>query len=71
MHVSINEEKCQGHARCEAICPEVFSLDEEGYSHVLQPDVPAELEASALLAIRNCPEGAILARDGAPADVNG
>jgi ferredoxin len=65
MHVTIDESKCQGHARCESICPQVFALDDEGFGHVVLPDVPAELRPDAELAARNCPEGAILV-SGAP-----
>ena len=59
MKVSVDEDRCQGHARCWAICPEVFDLDDEGHAVVVQPDVPAELEAKAREAADNCPERAI------------
>lgn len=59
MRVSVDEDRCQGHARCWAICPEVFDLDDEGHAVVVQPDVPAELEARAREAADNCPERAI------------
>ena len=59
MKASVNADLCQGHARCWDICPEVFDLDDEGHSVVIQPDVPAELEAKASEAARNCPERAI------------
>ena len=59
MKASVNADLCQGHARCWDICPEVFDLDDEGHSVVIQPDVPAVLEAKPLEAARNCPERAI------------
>jgi len=59
VRVSVDEDRCQGHARCWAICPEVFDLDDEGHAVVAQPDVPAELEARAREAADNCPERAI------------
>jgi len=59
VRVSVDEDRCQGHARCWAICPEVFDLDDEGHAVVVQPDVPAELEARAREAADNCPERAI------------
>lgn len=59
MRVTVDPDVCQGHARCWQICPEVFSLDEEGHSVVTSPDVPAELEAKAREAAENCPERAI------------
>ena len=59
MRVSVDEDRCQGHARCWSICPEVFELDDEGHAVVVQPEVPAELEAKAREAADNCPELAI------------
>ena len=59
MTVEVDEDRCQGHARCWAICPEVFDLDDEGHAVVLQPDVPERLEATAREAVLNCPEHAI------------
>jgi ferredoxin len=59
MKVVVDAEVCQGHARCWSICPEVFSLDEEGHALVENPEVPAELEAKVKQAATNCPERAI------------
>jgi ferredoxin len=59
MKASVNADLCQGHARCWDICPEVFDLDDEGHSVVIQPDVPADVEDKAREAARNCPERAI------------
>ncbi len=59
MKVAVDSEACQGHARCWDICPEVFTLDEEGYALIADPDVPPELEAKAREAMDNCPERAI------------
>lgn len=62
MHVTVDPDRCQGHARCWVLCPEVFSLDEEGHGYVSQPDVPAALEAKVQEAAANCPERAITVR---------
>ncbi len=59
MKVEVDAELCQGHARCWEICPEVFSLDEQGHGVVSVPEVPAEFEAGAAAAAANCPERAI------------
>jgi len=61
MKVSVDQDRCQGHARCWSICPEVFSLDDEGHAYVPVPDVPVDLEAKAEEAVDNCPERAIRA----------
>jgi ferredoxin len=60
MHVAIDAERCQGHARCWELCPEVFTLDEVGHGTVLIPDVPLSLEESVTKAAANCPERAIV-----------
>ena len=59
MKVTVDPDRCQGHAQCWEICPEVFGLDEEGHSVVLVGEVPAGLEAKAGRAAGNCPERAI------------
>jgi ferredoxin len=59
MKVAVDAEKCQGHARCWQICPQVFSLDEEGHSFVRSAEVPAALESKVQEAVDNCPERAI------------
>ena len=59
MKVEVDGDLCQGHARCWDICPEVFSLDDEGLAHVETPEVPPHLEEKARKAAQNCPERAI------------
>lgn len=66
MKVLVNLDICQGHARCEDICPEVFSTDAvEGKCVINQPEFPPELEEKVRLAVRNCPEGALRVAKGA------
>ena len=61
MKIEVIPEVCQGHARCQERCPEVFGTDDvEGKCVILMPDVPAELEQKARLAVKNCPEGALV-----------
>ena len=59
MRVSVDAELCQGHARCWDICPEVFSLDDDGHAFVAVDDVPTSLEARVREAVNLCPERAI------------
>jgi len=65
MRVIANHEQCQGHARCEDLCPQVFATDAvEGKVVIVNEQVPPELEDKVRLAVRNCPEGALrLAKD--------
>ena len=58
--VVANPDLCQGHARCEDLCPEVFATDAfEGKVVIADPHVPTRLEEKVRLAVRNCPEGAL------------
>jgi ferredoxin len=59
LKVAVDADRCEGHARCWQICPEVFSLDEEGHALVPVAEVPPEFEESARQAADNCPERAI------------
>ena len=59
MKVTVDADLCQGHARCWEICPEVFSLDEQGHGVVSVSEVPPEYEAGVADAAANCPERAI------------
>jgi ferredoxin len=65
MRVKVSEGQCQGHARCLALVPEMFDLDDEGYAFVLpgQEEIDEDDTRSyeqALLAVDNCPEQAIV-----------
>lgn len=60
MKIRVDAEKCQGHARCYSLAPELFEIDDYGESTpVGDGTVPPELEEKARLAIANCPEFAI------------
>ena len=60
LKIHVDQDKCQGHARCKSLAPELFELDEFGNAHeVGDGSVPAGLEDKAWLAQTNCPEIAI------------
>jgi ferredoxin len=60
LRIRVDQDKCQGHARCKSLAPELFDLDEFGNAHeVGDGSVPAGLEDKAWLAQTNCPEIAI------------
>jgi ferredoxin len=60
MRVRVDRERCQGHARCFALAPELFELDQFGNGRERGDGrVPRSLEDKALLARANCPELAI------------
>jgi ferredoxin len=60
LRVRVDRERCQGHARCFALAPELFTLDEFGNGRERgNGAVAAALEDKARLAEANCPELAI------------
>lgn len=60
MRVIANLDICQGHARCEDLCPEVFATDPiEGKVVVQVDEIPDDLIEKVRLTVRNCPEGAL------------
>ena len=60
LKIRVDREKCQGHARCKSLAPELFDLDEYGNGQERGDGrVPAGLEDKAWLAKANCPEVAI------------
>ena len=64
MKVSVDLHVCQGHARCQDICPEVFATDDiEGKAVLLMEKIPEHLQRGVTLAVRNCPEGALSVSD--------
>lgn len=59
MRVWVDDQRCRGHGMCLTLCPDVFSLTDDGYAEAIDSDVPTELEADAREAIQYCPEQAI------------
>lgn len=60
LRVRVDRERCQGHARCFALAPELFELDELGNGRERgDGTVPAALEDKARRAQANCPEFAV------------
>jgi ferredoxin len=64
MRVELNRERCSGHARCYAIAPEVYDIDDDGFCLPL-PNEPirSDLEDAARAGIDACPENALTAVD--------
>ncbi|WP_156869478.1 ferredoxin [Sporichthya polymorpha] len=58
--VELRKDACQGHGRCHALAPEVFSLDDDGY---LEWNGPTEItpadERAARRGVTGCPERAL------------
>ena len=56
MKIIARQAACAGHARCMAVAPEVFELDDVGYIAFSEKEVPPGLEAQARRGVRACPE---------------
>lgn len=58
VEVAVDTARCMGHARCNAVAPDAFDLNDEGYA-VVTSDA-AQLPLSELHnAAASCPEQAI------------
>jgi len=57
--VTVDDDRCRGHGVCCTICPEVFTLTDDGYTVVQTPEIPAEFEEAVRAASGSCPERAI------------
>ena len=52
--VAIHE--CAGHARCAAVAPDVFRLNDDGYNDTPEMTVDDALSGQASRGMRACPE---------------
>jgi ferredoxin len=59
MKVTVDDERCRGHGICGTLCPEVFTLTDDGYSVVQVAEIPAGSEQAVGAAVASCPEHAI------------
>ena len=59
MKILVDAEACAGHARCHALSPEIYDIDDDGYCAITELEVPVELEENATQGARACPERAI------------
>lgn len=59
MKVVVNRDNCIGCGACEALCPEVFNLDDDGLSTVICNDFKDIDENNIQEAVENCPTSAI------------
>ena len=66
MKVVANKTRCAGHARCAAVSPEVFELDENGYIGFEERPIPPELLEVARRGVRACPERALKLLENEP-----
>ena len=61
MKVAVDADHCGGHGVCVSLCPDVFTLTDDGYAVVVVEEVPAEYEDVVRAAVNQCPTRAITA----------
>lgn len=59
MKIIVHKERCQGHARCWAVSPQIFELDDEGYIVAGDIEVSDADEKLAWRGAKSCPERAL------------
>jgi len=59
MKVKADQHLCSGHARCAAVAPEVFTLNDDGYIGFAEKEITPEQLALARRGVRACPERAL------------
>jgi ferredoxin len=57
--VEVDPAKCCGYGMCAELCPDVFSLDENGFVVANRAEVPEEFLPAAEEAVYSCPEGVL------------
>jgi len=60
MKVRVDNSKCVGHAQCYAVHPDLFPIDDSGYSILQAHEVKPEDEAITREGVAACPEMALV-----------
>ncbi|MGV0852746.1 ferredoxin [Mycolicibacterium phlei] len=60
MKVRLERSKCAGHAVCYAVDPDLFPIDDEGYSILEAHEVAHGDEQIIRDGVSACPEGALI-----------
>lgn len=59
MRASVDQEGCISCELCVSVCPEVFSMNEDGKAQAIEDDIPEEIEQEAEDARDGCPVSVI------------
>ncbi|MGL5313876.1 MAG: ferredoxin [Peptostreptococcaceae bacterium] len=59
MKAKVDKDTCVGCATCPGICPEIFSMDDDGKAVAKSEEIPENLQSSAEEARDSCPVSAI------------
>jgi ferredoxin len=60
MRVRVDNSKCVGHAQCYAVDPDLFPIDDAGYSILEAHEVKPEDEQLTREGVAACPELALI-----------
>lgn len=60
MKVRLEQSKCVGHAQCYAVDPDLFPIDDSGYSILEPTEVTPENEQRVRDGVAACPELALI-----------
>jgi ferredoxin len=58
--VRLEKDKCVGHAQCYAVNPDLFPLDDSGYSTLEAHDVQSGDQEATRDGVAACPEMALV-----------
>ena len=59
MKLEVNKDLCIGCGACQAVCPEVFEIEDDGLAHSIVDVIPDASEDDAIDAKEGCPTSAI------------
>ena len=59
MELEVNKDLCIGCGACQAVCSEVFEIEDDGLAHAKVDKVNDEVKDDAIDAMEGCPTGAI------------
>lgn len=57
--IVVDRDLCEANARCVAVCPEVFRVDDNDELHLATETVDEELRSKIEAAVRVCPRQAL------------
>lgn len=65
MRIHVDRNKCTGIGLCEAVCPELFEVDDDGVLQLIRgEEIPDDVEADQIdSAISGCPTAALSKSD--------
>ena len=59
MKIRVDRSRCSGHARCAATAPDLYAIDDDGYSNLGDVEVPAGMEDPAGAGWRHAPSAPV------------